>query len=154
MRLLTQSAITKEDYAKNPQAVLDVLEFYTDIHNKRSRDDFGLGSPMMNLHAGGSGREVVDRYKHTEDARSFGSLDPRRPAPAPPLGQPRQSPWPATPYQTHAVALPATDTSLSESDTSALSFKTQQLRVSEEQQLQRRYMICLLYTSPSPRDRG
>ena len=141
MRLLTQSAITKEDYAKNPQAVLDVLEFYTDIHNKRSRDDFGLGSPMMNLHAGGSGREVVDRYKHTEDARSFGSLNPRRPAPGPPLGQPRQSPWPATPYQTHAVALPATDTSLSESDTSALSFKTQQLRVSEEQQLQRRYMM-------------
>lgn len=38
-RLLTSSAITKEDYAKNPQAVLDVLEFYTDIQ-KRERDDF------------------------------------------------------------------------------------------------------------------
>ena len=41
-RLLTSSAITKEDYAKNPQAVLDVLEFYTDIQ-KRERDDYGLG---------------------------------------------------------------------------------------------------------------
>ena len=41
-RLLTSSAITKEDYAKNPQAVLDVLEFYTDIQ-KREMDDYGLG---------------------------------------------------------------------------------------------------------------
>lgn len=52
-RLLTTSAITKEDYAKNPQAVLDVLEFYTDIQ-KRERDDFGLGTPTMNLKAGGN----------------------------------------------------------------------------------------------------
>ncbi|GAA5918895.1 hypothetical protein JCM6882_003368 [Rhodosporidiobolus microsporus] len=47
-RLLTSSAITKEDYAKNPQAVLDVLEFYTDIH-KRERDDFGLGATGMGM---------------------------------------------------------------------------------------------------------
>lgn len=52
-RLLTTSAITKEDYAKNPQAVLDVLEFYTDIQ-KRERDDFGLGTPTMNLQPGGN----------------------------------------------------------------------------------------------------
>jgi protein-serine/threonine kinase len=53
-RLLTTSAITKEDYAKNPQAVLDVLEFYTDIQ-KRERDDFGLGTPTMNFKPGGNG---------------------------------------------------------------------------------------------------
>jgi hypothetical protein len=47
-RLLTSSAITKEDYAKNPQAVLDVLEFYTDIQ-KRERDEFGLGTPGMGM---------------------------------------------------------------------------------------------------------
>ncbi|GAA5822958.1 hypothetical protein JCM3770_002478, partial [Rhodotorula araucariae] len=47
-RLLTSSAITKEDYAKNPQAVLDVLEFYTDIQ-KRERDDFGLGATSMGM---------------------------------------------------------------------------------------------------------
>ncbi|KDN34771.1 hypothetical protein RSAG8_12144, partial [Rhizoctonia solani AG-8 WAC10335] len=29
-KLLTSSAITREDYAKDPQAVLEVLEFYTD----------------------------------------------------------------------------------------------------------------------------
>lgn len=50
-KLLTTSAITREDYEKNPQAVLDVLEFYTDIQ-KRERDDFGLGAPTMNLQAG------------------------------------------------------------------------------------------------------
>jgi hypothetical protein len=38
-RLLTSSAITKEDYAKNPQAVLDVLEFYTESQ-RRERDAF------------------------------------------------------------------------------------------------------------------
>ncbi|MBW0505444.1 hypothetical protein O181_045159 [Austropuccinia psidii MF-1] len=31
---LANSTLTKEDYAKNPQAVLDVLEFYTDIQNR------------------------------------------------------------------------------------------------------------------------
>ncbi|KAF9447646.1 Pkinase-domain-containing protein [Macrolepiota fuliginosa MF-IS2] len=39
-KLLTNSAITQEDYAKNPQAVLDVLEFYTD-HQKREMDELG-----------------------------------------------------------------------------------------------------------------
>ncbi|CAG8454967.1 3090_t:CDS:10 [Ambispora leptoticha] len=39
-KLLTSSAITKEDYAKNPQAVLDVLEFYTE-NQKREREEFG-----------------------------------------------------------------------------------------------------------------
>ncbi|KDQ16893.1 hypothetical protein BOTBODRAFT_30266 [Botryobasidium botryosum FD-172 SS1] len=43
-RLLTSSAITEEDRAKNPQAVLDVLEFYTD-HQKQEYDEFGL-APM------------------------------------------------------------------------------------------------------------
>ncbi|KAJ7233217.1 P21-Rho-binding domain-containing protein [Mycena rebaudengoi] len=33
-KLLTKSAIAREDYARNPQAVLDVLEFYAD-HQKR-----------------------------------------------------------------------------------------------------------------------
>ena len=41
-KLLTKSAITREDYAKDPQAVLDVLEFYTD-HQKRELEDLSLG---------------------------------------------------------------------------------------------------------------
>ncbi|CAG8782735.1 3960_t:CDS:2, partial [Gigaspora margarita] len=39
-KLLTSSAITKEDYAKNPQAVLDVLEFYTE-NQKREQEAYG-----------------------------------------------------------------------------------------------------------------
>ena len=38
-KLLTTSAITKEDYAKNPQAVLDVLEFYTDNQKRINQHD-------------------------------------------------------------------------------------------------------------------
>jgi hypothetical protein len=40
-KLLTKSAITREDYARDPQAVLDVLEFYTD-HKKREMEELGL----------------------------------------------------------------------------------------------------------------
>lgn len=68
-RLLTSSAITKEDYARNPQAVLDVLEFYTDIQ-KRDRDVYGgsTGGPRT-------------------DARHELSMAPR-PAPPPPSTAP------------------------------------------------------------------
>lgn len=51
-KLLTKSAITREDYAKDPQAVLDVLEFYTD-HQKRELEDMSLGklsSILLRLH--------------------------------------------------------------------------------------------------------
>jgi hypothetical protein len=37
-KLLTASALTKDDYAKNPKAVLEVLEFYTEKLVKRSED--------------------------------------------------------------------------------------------------------------------
>ncbi|KAJ7216189.1 kinase-like domain-containing protein [Mycena haematopus] len=46
-KLLTKSAITREDYAKDPQAVLDVLEFYTD-HQKRELErerEMDTGAP-------------------------------------------------------------------------------------------------------------
>jgi protein-serine/threonine kinase len=39
-KLLKGSAITAEDAAKNPQAVLDVLEFYTE-QTKREQDEYG-----------------------------------------------------------------------------------------------------------------
>ncbi|PWN26201.1 Pkinase-domain-containing protein [Jaminaea rosea] len=89
-RLLTTSAITKEDYAKNPQAVLDVLEFYTDIQ-KRDRDDFGLGNATMGLQAGskpaprfdaGTGFAGSQSHSQTTSASSSssnGSLRPNDP---------------------------------------------------------------------------
>ncbi|OAD73889.1 hypothetical protein PHYBLDRAFT_112298 [Phycomyces blakesleeanus NRRL 1555(-)] len=49
-RLLKGSAITAEDAAKNPQAVLDVLEFYTE-QTKREADEYGssqlMGAPTQ-----------------------------------------------------------------------------------------------------------
>ncbi|WFD19683.1 non-specific serine/threonine protein kinase [Malassezia caprae] len=141
MRLLTKSAITKEDYAKNPQAVLDVLEFYTDIQ-KGSRDDFGLGSPTMNLHAGSSGRETINSQKRTVGAPFAGAplsplpnLEPRRAAPVqPPRGKGKQSPLPALPPDDMTLPLSSAENSASasESDVSALSIKTQNLRMAEE----------------------
>ena len=50
-RLLTSSAITKEDYKKHPQAVIEVLEFYSDIHKPPEQgEDFSsqTSSPMVN----------------------------------------------------------------------------------------------------------
>lgn len=38
-RLLTASAITKEDYQKHPQAVIEVLEFYSDITKRNEHPD-------------------------------------------------------------------------------------------------------------------
>ncbi|KAF8305573.1 Pkinase-domain-containing protein [Clavulina sp. PMI_390] len=57
-RLLTSSSITREDYAKNPQAVLEVLEFYTD-HQKREYEEYGtipaqMGSAAPPLRSEGS----------------------------------------------------------------------------------------------------
>ena len=38
-RLLTASAITKEDYKKHPQAVIEVLEFYSDITKRQDNPE-------------------------------------------------------------------------------------------------------------------
>lgn len=38
-RLLTASAITKEDYKKNPEAVIEVLEFYSDITKRQENPE-------------------------------------------------------------------------------------------------------------------
>ncbi|GIK00531.1 protein kinase [Aspergillus viridinutans] len=46
-KLLTASAITKEDYKKNPQAVIEVLEFYSDIKMREQNPQYyaGLAGP-------------------------------------------------------------------------------------------------------------
>jgi protein-serine/threonine kinase len=41
-KLLTGSAITKEDYVNNPQAVLEVLEFYTDETKRNEQELEGV----------------------------------------------------------------------------------------------------------------
>ncbi|KAJ1992210.1 Protein kinase [Dimargaris cristalligena] len=45
-KLLQQSAITKDDYTKNPQAVLDVLDFYTKNNEQEPAPDmYGMTQP-------------------------------------------------------------------------------------------------------------
>ncbi|KAH6890934.1 STE/STE20/PAKA protein kinase [Coprinopsis sp. MPI-PUGE-AT-0042] len=72
-KLLTKSAITREDYAKDPQAVLDVLEFYTD-RQKQELEDLSIGAParfnagtgLGGLKAGSGGSEIRPLPKRTE----------------------------------------------------------------------------------------
>ncbi|KAJ5757010.1 Protein kinase [Penicillium nucicola] len=49
-KLLTASAITKEDYKKNPQAVIEVLEFYSDIKMREQNPQYysGMNTPSGN----------------------------------------------------------------------------------------------------------
>ena len=67
-RLLTASAITKEDYMKNPQAVIEVLEFYSDINKRAENPDAyphlmptppAHTSQNMQLGHGGAGTSIA-----------------------------------------------------------------------------------------------
>ncbi|KAG5437300.1 hypothetical protein PCANB_001093 [Pneumocystis canis] len=53
MRLLTASAITKEDYAKNPEAVIEVLQFYSDTQLREKDELREIG--LSNLDVCGTG---------------------------------------------------------------------------------------------------
>jgi len=57
-KLLTASAITKEDYKKNPQAVIEVLEFYSDIKMREQNPHYYAGlapPPSVSSSQSGSG---------------------------------------------------------------------------------------------------
>ena len=54
-KLLTKSAITPADYAKDPQAVLDVLEFYTDHQKREMEESMGAAVPRFNAGTGLAG---------------------------------------------------------------------------------------------------
>ena len=49
-KLLNASAITKEDYARNPQAVIEVLEFYSkETAKAENQDPYQVPSPFSSL---------------------------------------------------------------------------------------------------------
>jgi hypothetical protein len=81
-KLLTASALTKDDYAKNPKAVLEVLEFYTEKLVKRSEDpqQYSSLTPTPPVNAG------VE--KQLGYAGGGSSIAP--PRPGPPNGYARQ----------------------------------------------------------------
>jgi hypothetical protein len=74
-KLLTASALTKDDYAKNPKAVLEVLEFYTEKLVKRSEDPQQYPS-LTPTPPVGAGMEKQLGY-----SGSGNSVAPPRPAP-------------------------------------------------------------------------
>ncbi|KAG2198984.1 hypothetical protein INT47_013168 [Mucor saturninus] len=82
-KLLKGSAITAEDAAKNPQAVLDVLEFYTE-QTKREAEEYG----SSNLQ-GAVERMSDDRWAALISESGHRPAPPR-PAPPPPPQQQQQ----------------------------------------------------------------
>ncbi|CEQ41786.1 SPOSA6832_03535, partial [Sporobolomyces salmonicolor] len=96
-RLLTSSAITKEDYAKNPQAVLDVLEFYTDIQ-KRERDEYGMGTTGVGMMDVSASLPAAPGEKAAPPARFAQHSPATYPSSSPALAQPpTASPAPPRP---------------------------------------------------------
>ncbi|THH33274.1 hypothetical protein EUX98_g927 [Antrodiella citrinella] len=68
-KLLTKSAITREDYQKDPQAVLDVLEFYTD-HQKRELEELGFGgSNNLSVRSANGGPSTLSPYDNASAPR-------------------------------------------------------------------------------------
>jgi hypothetical protein len=67
-KLLTASAITKEDYKKNPQAVIEVLEFYSDIKMREQNPQYyasltptppASNTPSLQLGNGSHGNSIA-----------------------------------------------------------------------------------------------
>lgn len=86
-KLLTASAITKEDYKKNPQAVIEVLEFYSDIKMREQNPQFYSGL------ASSPGGPQPKPYGNTSVGSS---IAPPRPPPPPPAQRLDSGPSPST----------------------------------------------------------
>ena len=87
-KLLTASAITQDDYLRHPQAVIEVLEFYTDIANRAEKpDQFPSLTPTpplqtnqnMQLGHGGGGNSIAPPRPlgPSDRSASFSSSQPR-----------------------------------------------------------------------------
>ena len=77
-KLLTASAITKEDYKKNPQAVLEVLQFYSEISMREQNPSYTSSSLYPRSNAQQS------RSYANSGGFSNRSVAPPRPPPPPP----------------------------------------------------------------------
>ncbi|KZF19147.1 Pkinase-domain-containing protein [Xylona heveae TC161] len=85
-RLLTASAITKEDYLKSPQAVIEVLEFYSNINERAQHpEEYASLTPTPPVHVG--------KNKQLGHGGSSLNVAPPRPSPQPAgNGQPVRAP--------------------------------------------------------------
>ncbi|KAH8114861.1 Pkinase-domain-containing protein [Phellopilus nigrolimitatus] len=96
-KLLTRSAITREDYAKDPQAVLDVLEFYTD-HQKQQQEMqeiTGMAPGMSRSASAATTASSLSPYSETPSAPRFnagtGLAGSNKPGPVQALANERPS---------------------------------------------------------------
>lgn len=115
--LLTRSNISKEDYARNPQAVLDVLEFYTrqnkdslismDNKNLRPADVDGASLASVSGLGDGSHLQVLAPPGRGSSHEARTSPPFTRPplAPRPPQSNAQQRPGPPAPLWASAPAL-------------------------------------------------
>ena len=94
---MTRSAITREDYAKDPQAVLDVLEFYTD-HQKREREMeemTGMAPGMSRNASSATASSTLSPYSESPSAPRFnagtGLAGSNKPGPVQSLASERPS---------------------------------------------------------------
>lgn len=87
-RLLNSSAITKEDYERNPQAVFEVLDFYTDLA-KRADNPNQYSSLTPTPPASSQGNKQL----------GYGGSSVAPPRPAPPGGAQRNPSYNASPAQ-------------------------------------------------------
>lgn len=87
-KLLNASAITKEDYERNPQAVFEVLDFYTDLA-KRADNPNQFSSLTPTPPAGAQANKQL----------GYGGAGVAPPRPAPPTPQQRNPNFPAAPQQ-------------------------------------------------------
>lgn len=74
-KLLNSSAITKEDYERNPQAVFEVLEFYSDI-TKKANDPTYEGQAQLNGNLQG---KQLGGYNGNSSGNSIATLRPNAP---------------------------------------------------------------------------
>ncbi|KAF8977182.1 Protein kinase [Entomortierella lignicola] len=86
-KLLTGSAITKEDYANNPQAVLEVLEFYTD-QTKRNEQEYGTASLVPSS---------LPLVPSDSEGDRWANLMPKQQQPSPPPSRPERPQRPERP---------------------------------------------------------
>ncbi|ORZ21327.1 kinase-like domain-containing protein [Absidia repens] len=89
-KLLKGSAITAEDAAKNPQAVLDVLEFYTE-QTKREAEEYGE-SNLRGAVERMSGDRWAALVREAKSSPSTPIPTPHRPAPTPPVSNGNTAP--------------------------------------------------------------
>ncbi|EAW12496.1 serine/threonine protein kinase CLA4 [Aspergillus clavatus NRRL 1] len=126
-KLLTASAITKEDYKKNPQAVIEVLEFYSDIKMREQNPQYyaGLASPQSS-----------QQSKPYSNSSVGSSIAPPRPPPPAPAQRLDSGPTQAT---RSANSSPAHSQSKAESDRAFEQQQQQQLeRMKEVAEQERR----------------